>query len=218
MATGISDDTIMMYVIHDALRRDLEHLTRAVESGDLADPQRRQAANAGWELFKYQLHHHHTGEDVALWPRVRPRLAGRPDDLALLDEMEAEHVRIGPLITEIDAAVADQDTGVDRLPEATAAFRRQLTDHLGHEEREAVPVIESVMTRKDWKEFSPYSAEVGGGIKGAAEFFPYILTGADPERGAQARQHLPAATEATDPQGVAAPLRQAKAVGLIRPA
>ncbi|MGI8653132.1 MAG: hemerythrin domain-containing protein [Geodermatophilaceae bacterium] len=191
MATGISDDTIMMYVIHDALRRDLEHLTRAVESGDLADPQRRQAANAGWELFKYQLHHHHTGEDVALWPRVRPRLAGRPEDLALLDEMEAEHVRIGPLITEIDAAVADQDTGVDRLPEATAAFRRQLTDHLGPEERETVPVIESVMTRKDWKEFARTQQKSVGGIKGAAEFFPYILTGADPERGAQAVSIFP---------------------------
>ncbi len=190
MATGISDDMIMMYVIHDALRRDLEHLTRAVESRDLIDPQRRQPASAGWDLFKYQLHHHHTGEDIALWPRVRPRLAGRPDDLALLDEMETEHVRIGPLITDIDAAVADPESGADRLPEATAAFRKELVDHLDHEERDAVPVVESVMTRQDWKEFSR-TQQKSVGLKGVAEFFPYILSGADPERGAQALAQFP---------------------------
>ena len=191
MATGISDDMIMMYVIHDALRRDLEHLTRAVETGDLVDPQRRQSANDGWELFKHQLHHHHTGEDIALWPKVRPRLAGRPDDLALLDAMEAEHVRIGPLIEEIDSAVADPESGRDRLPQATAVFRQELADHLSHEEREAVPVVESVMTPKDWKEFSRSQQKSLGGIKGAAEFFPYIMSGADPERGSQALSIFP---------------------------
>jgi len=190
MATGISDDMIMMYVIHDALQRDLEHLSRAVESGDLVDPRRRQAADAGWELFKYQLHHHHTGEDIALWPRVRPRLAERPDDLALLDEMEAEHVQIGPLITEIDAAVADPEAGVDRLPEATAVFRKELVDHLAHEERHAVPVVESVMTRQDWKAFGRQQQK-SVGLKGVAEFFPYILTGAELERGAQALAQFP---------------------------
>jgi len=138
MATGISDNMIMMYVIHDALRRDLEQLTRAAENGAAFDPARRQAFHAGWELFKAQLHHHHTGEDIALWPRVRTHLEGRPDDLALLDVMEAEHVRIGPTIEDIDAAVADNGSGPARLAEATA------------------------------------------------EFFPYILTGADPELSAEA--------------------------------
>lgn len=153
MSTGISDDMIMMYVIHDALRRDLEHLTRAVERQANLDPDRRKAFDAGWELFKFQLHHHHTGEDTTLWPMVRPRLSDRPDDLELLDAMEAEHVRIGPVLEEIDAAVADEESGAERLSEATALFRQELVDHLAHEERSAVPVVESVMTRQDWKAF-----------------------------------------------------------------
>lgn len=191
MTTGISDNMIMMYVIHDALRRDLEHLTRAVESKDAFDPVRQAAFHTGWELFKSQLHNHHTGEDIALWPTVRPRLAGRPDDPALLDEMEAEHVRIGPVIEEIDAAVADPESGRDRLPQATSVFRQELTDHLAHEERDAVPVVESVMTVKDWKDFSRHQQKSLGGLKGAAEFFPYILTDADPDRGKQAVAHFP---------------------------
>jgi len=80
---------------------------------------------------------------------------------------------------------------MDRLPQATAAFRQELTDHLGHEEREAVPLIEAVMTRQDWKAFSRHQQKSAGGIKGAAEFFPYILTGADHERGSQALGTFP---------------------------
>ncbi len=190
MATGISDDMIMMYVIHDALRRDLEHLTRAVESQATLDPDRRQAFDAGWGLFKLQLHHHHTGEDTTLWPMVRPRLADRPDDLELLDVMEAEHVRIGPVIEEIDAAVADKESGAERLSEATALFRQELVDHLAHEERSAVPVVESVMTRQDWKAFAKHQQK-SVGLKGAGEFFPYILSRADPERGSQALAQFP---------------------------
>lgn len=191
MGTGISDDMIMMFVIHDALRRDLEHLSRAVEGQDMFDPGRRGAFHAGWELFKTQLHHHHTGEDIALWPAIRPRLAGRPEDLALLGAMEAEHVRIGPCIEEIDTAVADPDSGRDRLRGATAVFREELTDHLAHEERDAVPVIESVMTKQDWKVFSRQQQKSIGGLKGAAEFFPWILDSAAPDRGAQTLGRFP---------------------------
>ncbi|MDQ4037796.1 MAG: hemerythrin domain-containing protein [Actinomycetota bacterium] len=190
MATGISDNTIMNYVIHDALRRDLEHLTRAVETKAAFDPRRQHAFTAGWELFKSQLHIHHTGEDDALWPRVRSHLEDRPEDLALLEVMEQEHALIGPTIQDIDAALAEQESGADRLAEATAVFRRELVDHLAHEERDAVPLIESVMTAQDWKAFTRHQQK-SASLKDAAEFFPYILSGADPERGAQALGKFP---------------------------
>jgi len=122
VATGISDEMVMRYVIHDALRRDLGHLSRAVESRSPFDQERRQAFGACWELFKSQLHGHHSGEGTALWPTVRPGLADRPDDLQLLGVMESEHARIGPLIVAIDAAVADLQSGAARLPETTALF------------------------------------------------------------------------------------------------
>jgi hypothetical protein len=59
--TGHLDLTLMV-VFHDAFRRDLAHLPRAASHrpADLDDPNRRTAVLAGWELFKTQLHIHHT--------------------------------------------------------------------------------------------------------------------------------------------------------------
>jgi hypothetical protein len=98
-STGHLDMTIML-AFHDAFRRDLSHLARAASRRrtDLQEPARRTAIRTGWELFKAQLHLHHTGEDSDLWPRMRAHLAGRPDDLALLQAMEDEHGRISPIL------------------------------------------------------------------------------------------------------------------------
>ena len=60
--TGDADLTIML-AAHDAFRRDLTRLARTAAAADLADPAKRQSVAAGWELFKRQLHLHHTAED-----------------------------------------------------------------------------------------------------------------------------------------------------------
>jgi hypothetical protein len=63
------------------------------------------------------------------WPRMRARLADRPDDLALLQAMEDEHARIDPLIAAVDGALADHGDGHRRLgashPLARAPSRSQ---------------------------------------------------------------------------------------------
>jgi iron-sulfur cluster repair protein YtfE (RIC family) len=88
--TGDADLTIMI-AAHDAFRRDLTRLARAAAAADLSDPARRRSANAGWELFKRQLHMHHTAEDEIIWPTLRPRLAHSQAALSVLDAMEEEH-------------------------------------------------------------------------------------------------------------------------------
>ena len=53
----------LMVVVYDAVRRDLAHLPRAASHrpAELDELARRTAAVlAGWELFKTQLHIHHT--------------------------------------------------------------------------------------------------------------------------------------------------------------
>src|SRR6266702_2356228 len=79
-------DLTVMVACHDAFRRDLGHLARTASRrpAELDDPNRRTAVQAGWELFKTELHIHHTAEDADLWPRMRTHLADRPDELALL--------------------------------------------------------------------------------------------------------------------------------------
>jgi iron-sulfur cluster repair protein YtfE (RIC family) len=93
--TGDADLTIML-AAHQALRRDLARLVRAAAAADLADPAKRQSIAAGWELFKHELHLHHTAEDELIWPALRPRLAHSENALSVLDAMEEEHERIDP--------------------------------------------------------------------------------------------------------------------------
>jgi iron-sulfur cluster repair protein YtfE (RIC family) len=105
--TGDADLTIML-AAHHAFRRDLTRLARAAAAADLSDPARRQSVAAGWELFKRELHMHHTAEDEVIWPALRPRLAHSANALSVLDATEAEHERIDPLLAAVDAAFAQR--------------------------------------------------------------------------------------------------------------
>jgi len=88
-------DMTMMYAVHDALRREAEHIARlSARAGD--DPWRVLRTAAGWEMFKAYLRVHHTTEDDVLWPAMHEALTERPDGLALLEVMEAEHAAIDP--------------------------------------------------------------------------------------------------------------------------
>ncbi|MGI5460538.1 hemerythrin domain-containing protein [Streptomyces sp. CA-249302] len=166
----MSIDFTAMYAAHDAFRRDLERLARAVDEGRAHTP----GVRAGWENFRHQLHIHHTAEDSDLWPRTRERAAGRPRDLALLDDMESEHSRIDPLLAAVDTALADQ---APELPDLVRALTATLDDHLGHEEDSALPLMQDVLTPADWSAFTGRMREVQG-LRGAAVFVPWIVDGA----------------------------------------
>jgi len=107
---GDADLTIMI-AAHNAFRRDLTRLARTAAAADLADPARRRSIAAGWNLFKRELHIHHTAEDEIIWPVLRPRLAHSEAALSVLDAMEEEHERIEPLLTAVDAAFAQRMSG-----------------------------------------------------------------------------------------------------------
>jgi hemerythrin HHE cation binding domain-containing protein len=82
--TGDADLTIML-AAHQAFRRDLARLVRAAAAADLADPAKRQSVAAGWELFKHELHLHHTAEDELIWPALAAATLGQlPPPLRLL--------------------------------------------------------------------------------------------------------------------------------------
>lgn len=165
-------DFTPMYASHDAFRRDLERLAAAVAEGRA----HTAPVRAGWENFRHQLHIHHTAEDGDLWPRVRTRAAGRPRDLALLDDMEAEHSRIDPLLDAVDTALADQ---APELPDLVRALRATLDDHLKHEEDSALPLMQDVLTAADWGAFTGRIRQTQG-LRGAALFVPWIIDGAPP--------------------------------------
>ena len=179
--TGEAIDFTMMYVTHDAFRRDLARFTAASAAGTAHAP----GVRAGWENFKAQLLLHHSVEDTDLWPRVRRAAAGRPAGLALLEEMEAEHAQVDPLLAAVDAALADP---ASNLPAHVAELTSALEWHLKHEEDAALPLIQAVCTPADWRAFTGEMRRRQG-VKGAAIYVPWILDGAAP---AQQRQSLAA--------------------------
>jgi hypothetical protein len=185
--TGDADLTVML-AAHDAFRRDLTRLARTAGSANLSDPARRQSIAAGWDLFKRQLHLHHTTEDEIIWPVLRPRLAHSPAALSVLDAMEAEHGLIDPLLAAVDAQFTG--TGGDRLADVIDALTSALTGHLGHEERDGLPLIGVALTAAEWRGAGRTMASKNG-MAASAEMFAWILDGTDREHAATTLAQLP---------------------------
>lgn len=178
-------DFTMMYVTHDALRRDVGRLAQAAASGTATSPQ----VLAGWENFKTQLHVHHTVEDNDLWPRLYRAVADRPDELTLLKEMEDEHAVLDPLLAQVDAALASD--GGPQLDKQLHQLTTALQAHLRHEEDHALPLVQSVLTQDDWDAFGKAMARTQG-IRGAAVYVPWIVDDAPRERRKRFFAMLPA--------------------------
>jgi hypothetical protein len=151
----------MMYAFHDALRRDLKQIAEM------------EARSDGWDLFQSLLHVHHNAEDDALWPVVRDAVAGRPDDLELLDEMVEEHAALAPLLETIDEAL---DRG-DSAPHARTELAERLQQHLEHEERAALPLVDETVGLDQWIQFGQAAAERVG--PNMPNYLPWLLDGAD---------------------------------------
>lgn len=161
-------DFTMMYAVHDAFRRDLGRLVAATDprTGSL------RAFKAGWASFTYYLGIHHTAEDSTLWPPIRGKVAADPERKALLDAMEAEHAVLDPLIAAVDARLASGDTS--GLREDTEKLREALTAHFDHEEEAGLPLVDDVVSVKEWDTFGEEQRRQVG-TKGAASFFPWLL-------------------------------------------
>jgi iron-sulfur cluster repair protein YtfE (RIC family) len=183
--TGDADLTIML-AAHDAFRRDLTRLARTASAANLSDPARRQSVAAGWDLFKRELHLHHTAEDELIWPTLRPRLAHSEAALSVLAAMEAEHERIDPLLAAVDEQLPDGD----RLADVIDALTSSLTGHLAHEERDGLPLIGVALTAAEWRGVGRKMASKNGMAAGS-EMFAWILDGADREHAAATLAQLP---------------------------
>jgi hypothetical protein len=101
--------------------------------------------------------------------------------------MESEHELVDPALADVAAAIeaGNHPGGVlDRLHSI-------VYDHLAHEESEAMPLITAVVSPRDWDAFGAKQAR-SLGLRGAAEFFPWLLRGMDDIRTEQVLGILPA--------------------------
>lgn len=185
--TGTAN-TGMMVVMHDAFRRDLVSLAHAADGAAQASPDQQRAVASGWEVFKRQLHAHHTAEDEFVWPALRTSYATSENALSVLDAMEDEHERVDPLLSAVDDAFArlradgpgaDDWPGVDRLADMVDVLVSTLIGHLDHEERDALPLISGGLTAEQWSGITRQMARRNGMAVGS-EMFAWMLAEADP--------------------------------------
>ncbi len=146
-------DMLMMYLMHHGFRRDLVDLVAAARNTPSADRDTWRALAARWERFSGILHHHHTGEDAAVWPALK-KLAN-PSGQLTLQAMEEEHDEIDPLLESCSEgfrklATRDDDDARSALAVRLNATQERLGRHLAHEESEAIEMIQSLMTPQTW--------------------------------------------------------------------
>jgi hypothetical protein len=122
-----------MLLVHRAFRREFAAL--ALAATQRPDAERTAALNDQLDLMLRMLHEHHTGEDTLLWPSVRRR---SPGSAAVLDEMEAEHDELDPLIRRSGETAVPFTERAGAL----AALSERLGAHLDREERDALPLLE----------------------------------------------------------------------------
>ena len=182
-------DMSTMLTIHAALRRDLEQVARIAGRRDGTDGTRLRAA-LGWRQFKKFLVVHHQVEDDALWPALRATVAGRPDQLALVDALEREHAVIDPLLQAIDAA-ADSGDESRSLGDIIDELVVKLGGHLGHEESDGLDLIDAALSLEDWRRFGRVHGERLLGD--APVYMPWLLDGADPRAVAAFLANVPPA-------------------------
>jgi hemerythrin-like domain-containing protein len=142
-----------MYMVHTVFRREFglaPDLVRGVADGDT---ERTQAVAAHLELLSMFLHHHHSGEDNHLWPRLLQRGGAEAAPVVLL--MESQHEAIETTGAEVDAALASWQATAsvaarDELADTLERLLAHLGEHMALEEDQALPLIAEYITAAEW--------------------------------------------------------------------
>lgn len=155
-------DLMPMYLMHFGFRRDLASFAAAVAGTVVEDRRAWRALDRRWAQFARVLHLHHAGEDEILWPLLleKVNLAGDLGGRTTLEAMEAEHEEIDPLLAGCAEGLASLAAGGDADTRAAlvvrlTATRERLSRHLGHEESEAMALVQLHLTPAEWEALHP---------------------------------------------------------------
>lgn len=142
-----------MLVVHTALLREYRlapRLIRATAAGDLP---RARTVTAHLTFLGDLLHHHHTGEDALLWPKLLTRV---PAQLApVVQLMQDQHHQIDALLTRVQQMLPDWSARAgtstrDGLADTVEALHTALVEHLDNEESQVLPLAAACLTPAEW--------------------------------------------------------------------
>ena len=141
-----------MVIVHRAFRRELTILPPLVREVGDGDTPRAATLAAAVRLVLGGLHHHHTGEDVVLWPALLERAA---PSTGLVETMQAQHEDVEGHIEQVEPLLQawEQSPTTARGAELADLLDRlaaALVEHLDLEEREILPLAERHITVAEW--------------------------------------------------------------------
>jgi hemerythrin-like domain-containing protein len=148
-----------MVVIHRVFRREfalVPALIRGVAPGDVERAQ--EVADHANGLLRF-VHIHHSGEDELLWPVLLERVAVEAD---LIQRMEHQHEHVAALLPRAQEQLPAwaAKPSVERGAELAATFEEiavALNEHLGEEEAEILPLVETYLTADEWERLGEHA-------------------------------------------------------------
>ncbi|MCD2441463.1 hemerythrin domain-containing protein [Agromyces sp. SYSU K20354] len=138
------------------------------------------------------LHAHHEGEDSMLWGTLEQRA---PSCQPHVERMKAQHAQLLVHLTALDSAMPTwranaRSVDAARLGIALDGVNAALNEHLGDEEHNIVPVMETVLTQTEVDALGEHGRKATP--KGRMFFQLGAILAAQPDGGAEwQRKHLP---------------------------
>ena len=141
-----------MVVIHRVFRREfglLPAMIRGVAPDDLE--RAKVVADHASNLLRF-VHVHHSGEDEYLWPVLLERVEV---EAGLIRRMEDQHLHVAALLPHAQQQLPDwaAQPSPERGEELATTFENiasVLDEHLGEEEKEILPLVETHLTVAEW--------------------------------------------------------------------
>jgi len=109
-------------------------------------------------LTEHPDHYHHALEDVALWHLADRGLLERPVAEALAFEQRALRYRGAGLLQQLQAALADVPQARQTMVTAAEQYAATLQQHVDHEERVLLPLLQVHLVSEDWKRLTHAAA------------------------------------------------------------
>ena len=140
-------------MIHRIYRRGfpmIADLVRRTPSGAAAPA---EAVARHLDFLLNSLHHHHSGEDENIWPRLLERAAPQAE---LINRMASQHEVVDERSQQVQALLEDwrhlRADGIE-LARSLDEFTHALVEHLDDEETHVVPLIREYITAVEWEQF-----------------------------------------------------------------
>jgi hemerythrin-like domain-containing protein len=147
-------DVSEMVAAHDGMRKEYATLPLLVKSVADGDTERAAIVAEHIRLLDVLMTVHHDTEDELLWPLAQERA---PEHEAVFI-MEAEHQELADSLARVASLTRVWETEPSAINRAALhteliSAEKILLKHLGHEEKEALPLLATVISDEEFARF-----------------------------------------------------------------